>query len=422
LGVDVSRYQHGTSLDWSAVKADGVSFAFIKATEGSSYTNSYFASDWATTKSIGLNHGAYHFARPSIGSADSQARYFVSKVGLSNGVGDLPPVLDLEVNGGLSVSALQSWTATWLQTVQQLTGRTPIIYTGPSFWRTSMGNSTAFTAYPLWIANYGVTSPSIPGGWSTWTFWQGSSTGSVAGIGGNVDMNAFQGTLAQLNTLANRVTDTPPAVTQPPAGKYASSTSLAVSRTSVYAGQSVTLSGQVSSASGAGLPGRTMALYRLSAGSTSWTRLTTLSTNSAGQYAASFPVSAQSTFRAKFLGGPRYSSSTSPDRLVTIRPKTATAVSLSTDRSWVGSGGSVKLYGHLTTAAGAALTGRSVSMYARTAGSSEWTLVATGTSLAPTGWYQAYVHPRASTTYKAVYEGALRYTAATSNRVSVTVS
>src|SRR5215217_9484458 len=64
-GPDVSRWQHGSPLTWAAVKASGHSFAFVKATEGSGYTNPYFASDWAGTRNVGLMRGAYHFARPS---------------------------------------------------------------------------------------------------------------------------------------------------------------------------------------------------------------------------------------------------------------------------------------------------------------------------------------------------------------------
>ena len=66
-GIDVSRWQHGTSLDWSKVKADGIDFAFIKATEDSTYVNPYFAGDWAATTSLGIYRGAYHFARPEGG-------------------------------------------------------------------------------------------------------------------------------------------------------------------------------------------------------------------------------------------------------------------------------------------------------------------------------------------------------------------
>ena len=201
-GVDVSHWQG--SVSWSKVKAAGMQFAFMKATESTTYTDTQLATNWAGTQAVGLYRGAYHFARPSTsaGSAAKQAAYFVSKVGSFQNPGTLPPVLDLEASGGLSVTSLRTWTATWLSEVERLTGRVPMIYVSPAFWEHYLGNSTAFTRYPLWIAHYGVTTPRVPGGWPTWTFWQRTSSGSVSGISGNVDMNRFNGTTAQLAALA----------------------------------------------------------------------------------------------------------------------------------------------------------------------------------------------------------------------------
>jgi len=170
-GNDTSHYQHNPrrspSLDWKAVAGDGVKFAFLKATEGSSYTDPYFKADWAATASNGIYRGAYHFARPSRGSAKSQADYFVSRIGPQRGRGTLPPVLDLEATGGLGPKALITWTRTFLQEVQARTGRDPIIYVSPYFWIDHLANSTAFHNYPLWVAHYGVSQPMVPGGWPT---------------------------------------------------------------------------------------------------------------------------------------------------------------------------------------------------------------------------------------------------------------
>jgi hypothetical protein len=59
-GIDVSRWQHGATLNWQKVRADGVTFAFIKATEAANYTNDHFAADWAGTRRAGIYRGAYH--------------------------------------------------------------------------------------------------------------------------------------------------------------------------------------------------------------------------------------------------------------------------------------------------------------------------------------------------------------------------
>jgi GH25 family lysozyme M1 (1,4-beta-N-acetylmuramidase) len=158
-GIDVSHWQG--SIAWSQVENAGVQFAFMKATEGTGYTDTMLAKNWAATKQVGIYRGAYHFARPSVGSAPAQARYFVSKVGSFKEAGVLPPVLDLEATGGLSPSQLRTWVSTWLTTVEDLTGRTPILYFSPSFWEVNLGNSTAFSRYPLWVAHY--TSAPGPG-------------------------------------------------------------------------------------------------------------------------------------------------------------------------------------------------------------------------------------------------------------------
>ena len=166
--------------------------------------NPYFDSDWSAIRAAGMVRGSYHYGKPGI-SATAQANFFVQTAGSMNSPGDLPPVLDLEDTGGLGASALQDWTRTFLQTVQQLTGRTPIIYTYPAFWRSAMGNSTAFTQYPLWIADYnGGDAPNTPlvGGWDTWTFWQFTDNSRIDGIPAQVDQNEFNGSDAALVSLA----------------------------------------------------------------------------------------------------------------------------------------------------------------------------------------------------------------------------
>lgn len=201
-GVDVASFQHpgGASIDWAAVKASGQSFAFIKATEGTGYTNPYFASDWSAAGAAGLYRGAYHFARPALplSTAIDQARYFVSRAGSMTGAADIGGVLDLETTGGLGQADLASWTRAWLGEVQRLTGKAPMIYTGYYFWQDSLGNPTDIGAsYRLWLPSYPANPdsttfrPLVPAGWSTWTFWQYRSDGSVPGISGSVDMNRF---------------------------------------------------------------------------------------------------------------------------------------------------------------------------------------------------------------------------------------
>jgi len=208
-GPDVSSHQHphGHGIDWGRAKGGGTDFAFVKATEGRTYTNPYFARDYAGLAAHGIIRGAYHFARPAGGGANArtQARYFVHTAGSLTSAGELPAVLDLETTGGLRPAALIRWTHAYLGEVQRLTGRKPIVYTYPSFWRTAMADTHAFTSYPLWIATY--TGPAqLVGGWHRYLFWQHTDHASVPGIATAVDGNVFAGTRAQLLQLARTVT------------------------------------------------------------------------------------------------------------------------------------------------------------------------------------------------------------------------
>jgi lysozyme len=207
VGADVSNWQHaGGRVSWTAAAHHSrLTFTFIKATEGSAYRNPYFHADWRASSRAHLLHGAYHFARPSAqpGSAVAQARSFVRFAGRMQARGVLPPALDLESTGGLSPARLTAWTRTWLETVHALTGRTPIIYSYPHFWRHAMAGTRSLRRYPLWGASYGLTPTTLGGAWQTWTFWQYSNHGHVHGIRGGSDVNRFHGSLARLRAMAN---------------------------------------------------------------------------------------------------------------------------------------------------------------------------------------------------------------------------
>jgi GH25 family lysozyme M1 (1,4-beta-N-acetylmuramidase) len=210
VGPDVSSHNHdGRTLNWGAIRwVGGASFAFIKATEGGGYRNPSFSPDLAAARRHGLIRGAYHFARPSgrsnrdiVRSANAEAAHFRHAIGALNGPGNLAPVLDLEDAGALDQAQLSLWVHTWLKRVAKLTDRTPIIYTGVTFWKQSMGNSRAYAAYPLWVASYGIPRPAVVGGWKSYTFWQYTETGTMAGAGPSTDLSVFNGSFAQLKAM-----------------------------------------------------------------------------------------------------------------------------------------------------------------------------------------------------------------------------
>jgi lysozyme len=192
-GIDVSVYQ-GT-IDWAKVKAGGLAYAFIRVSDGVNSPDSKFVANWAGAKNAGVLRGVYQFFRPSQDPI-AQADLMLGKMGTLGG-DDLSPVLDVEATDGLAPAAIAAKIKTWVSYVATKTKRVPIIYTGFYFWRDQVGGPTIGTS-PLWVAAYGTPCPMVPTPWTKWAFWQYSSTGAVSGIAGNVDMDTFMGTRAQL--------------------------------------------------------------------------------------------------------------------------------------------------------------------------------------------------------------------------------
>jgi GH25 family lysozyme M1 (1,4-beta-N-acetylmuramidase) len=195
-GIDVASYQGYPN--WTKFQHNGKTFAFTKATEGTTYTNPYFATNWARMKAAGLIRGAYHFGRPAFDPV-AQANYFCDVVQPTSG--DLQMALDIEVTDGRSPAQVRSWIVAFINQVQARTGRPGIIYTGFYFWRDSAGNGSNLNC-PLWLAAW-VSNPTpyVPAAWTTWSFWQYTSTGSVPGVKGNVDRDAWNGSVTNLTHL-----------------------------------------------------------------------------------------------------------------------------------------------------------------------------------------------------------------------------
>jgi lysozyme len=186
-GIDVSHMQG--QVDWNAAKQAGIAFAFAKATEGITYTDPQFQTNWAAMQAAGLTRGAYHFYRTNDDPVQQAQNFLNSVAGLTEG--DLAPVVDIEVsNGNYGSASIAANLQTWIDTVSKALGRTPIIYTNTSFWNECV--ATPFPNNPLWIAEYGVSAPTLPSGWSQWTFWQYSQSGTVAGVSGSVDLDYMQ--------------------------------------------------------------------------------------------------------------------------------------------------------------------------------------------------------------------------------------
>jgi len=195
--IDVSS-NNVYPFDWTKISKNGISGVYIKNSEGTAYVNPNWATDAADSKKVGIPYGSYYFARPGKASAVASATFFVKSGGAT---GTLPPALDLEVNE-LSVPATIKWAEQWFSTVKQLSGRTPILYTGGFYgWGTAQG----LTEMRLWLAAYpngyanvrnvcNLPLPHTPSAWNSqgWSMWQYTSVANIPGIKGHTDLSAAE--------------------------------------------------------------------------------------------------------------------------------------------------------------------------------------------------------------------------------------
>ena len=198
-GIDVSHYQN--DINWSLLKKDNiqnspVSFVFVKATEGSDGIDPTFQRNFSNAKKAGLIRGAYHFFTTQSSGFD-QAVHFCDNVKLEQG--DLPPVLDIEVD--MEMSSQEEKTLNeiinWLTVVENHYRVRPIIYASYRF-KTKYLNAPLFNDYPYWVAHYYVDSLEYEG---KWNFWQHTDAGHIDGIEGYVDLDLFNGNAEMLKQM-----------------------------------------------------------------------------------------------------------------------------------------------------------------------------------------------------------------------------
>ncbi len=191
-GIDVSYWQG--DIDWDKVRAAGIEFAYLKATEGGDHLDSKFREHWVAAKSAGIARGAYHFiywCRP----AHEQAVWFMLNVPPDPDA--LPPVLDLEWNGHsptcakrIAADKARKMIDVLLAAMEVHYGKRPIIYTDTTFHADVLEGR--YDDYPFWLRSVAAEPKKIFKN-RPWIMWQYTTTGRVPGIDGDVDLNAFNG-------------------------------------------------------------------------------------------------------------------------------------------------------------------------------------------------------------------------------------
>lgn len=199
-GVDASHYQG--EVDWNKIQQAGISFAFIKATEGSSSVDERFADNWHDAAETDLCIGAYHFFSFD-STAEEQAALFQKTVG--DLTGKLPPVIDVEYYGDKEKNPPEeektiAGIQTMLDILEQKYQVKPILYTTYKVYQKYIRGN--FDSYPLWIRNV-YYKPDFDIG-RDWLFWQYSDTARMDGYHGEepfIDRNVFAGSKEELIKL-----------------------------------------------------------------------------------------------------------------------------------------------------------------------------------------------------------------------------
>lgn len=185
-GIDVSEWQG--DIDFRKVKEAGIEVVYIRAGQGFSYEDAKFERNYEEAKKNGLKVGAYHYVTArNTDEAKLQAQFFVSLI--SKKQIDCRLAMDFESFGNLSRKEINKIALEFIKEVERLSKKEVVVYSN-TYDATNIFNKEV-AEYPLWVAQYGVSSPQDNGNWNNWIGFQYSSTGRVSGIEGNVDLDRF---------------------------------------------------------------------------------------------------------------------------------------------------------------------------------------------------------------------------------------
>ncbi|MCI8481872.1 MAG: LysM peptidoglycan-binding domain-containing protein [Clostridia bacterium] len=186
-GIDVSAYQG--RIDYRLVKESGIDIVYIKASEGEHLIDPEFRNNYEGAKANGINVGFYHFVRARNEEQAIKEAEFFAKV-ISGTQPNCKLAMDFEVFGNLSIGEINNISKVFLERTQELTQKEMVIYSNTYDARTIFSHELA-SKYPLWVAQYGVSTPGNNGKWENWIGFQYWDRGEIAGINGNVDLDRF---------------------------------------------------------------------------------------------------------------------------------------------------------------------------------------------------------------------------------------
>lgn len=185
-GIDISHHQG--EIDWVLLPAQGVDFAYIKATEGGDHVDRRFTQNWHDASKAGVARGAYHFFTLCRSGAE-QAANFIANVPVDPAA--LAPAVDLEFMGNCTnrppLADVRAELADYLALVEGRYDKPAVLYLTEEFDE-AYGISAHFER-PLWLRSI-IREPDF--GTGDWTLWQASNFRKLEGIEGRVDWNVMR--------------------------------------------------------------------------------------------------------------------------------------------------------------------------------------------------------------------------------------
>lgn len=194
IGIDVSH--HNEAIDWAAVAGDGIEFAYVRVgwrgyTDGNIQEDSYARPNIEGARANGLDVGLYFFSQ-AITEEEARAEAdFICDFADEYGITNLPLAFDMEENNirneriaDLSIEETTNMAVTFCERVRER-GYEPMVY-GNDRWLDGYFNLERLSeAAYLWLADY----RGEPTEYYEFKVWQYSSTGTVAGVNGNCDLD-----------------------------------------------------------------------------------------------------------------------------------------------------------------------------------------------------------------------------------------
>jgi lysozyme len=201
IGIDISH--HNTLTDWNGLRMAGISFVYIKISEGVGTPDPKAKELTQKAKQYQFRTGYYHFCRPDRRSGGSITEDAAAEandaLGRMSSIGpsDLPLVMDLEDQQNwdtpLNPADYLLWINTFMTRIREATGMFPMIYSRKEYLDRRLPTDHPLGSHKLWISRYSLQDTrrlQLPTGWHGWSIWQYCEDGSI-GNNAKLDINVL---------------------------------------------------------------------------------------------------------------------------------------------------------------------------------------------------------------------------------------